>query len=146
MSDQYRIDGPITFRGAVYPWEADHLGHMNVQHYVGKFDEASWNPMALIGVDRTYMDGQNRALAAVEQHIRYFREVLVGDTLTVTSTVREIGGKVCRFSHAMTNNHSGVVAAYVDITAVHMDTEARNSCPIPDHIVRKAGAYLDMIP
>jgi len=25
----------------VYPWNIDHVGHMNVQFYVGKFDEAS---------------------------------------------------------------------------------------------------------
>jgi hypothetical protein len=27
-----------SFRGVVYPWHCDHLGHMNVQHYVGMFD------------------------------------------------------------------------------------------------------------
>ena len=30
----------ITYRGAVYPYECDHMGHMNVSHYVRKFDEA----------------------------------------------------------------------------------------------------------
>ena len=28
-----------TYRGAVYPWHCDHVGHMNVMWYVGKFDE-----------------------------------------------------------------------------------------------------------
>ena len=32
----------ITYRGTVYPWQCDHMGHMNVMWYVGKFDEASW--------------------------------------------------------------------------------------------------------
>jgi acyl-CoA thioester hydrolase len=27
-----------TYRGAVYPWHCDHMGHMNVMWYVGKFD------------------------------------------------------------------------------------------------------------
>jgi acyl-CoA thioesterase FadM len=26
----------------VYPWHCDHMGHMNVMWYVGKFDEATW--------------------------------------------------------------------------------------------------------
>jgi acyl-CoA thioesterase FadM len=32
-----------TYRGTVYPWHCDHIGHMNVMWYVGKFDEATWN-------------------------------------------------------------------------------------------------------
>jgi acyl-CoA thioesterase FadM len=31
-----------TYRGVVYPWHCDHMGHMNVMWYVGKFDEATW--------------------------------------------------------------------------------------------------------
>jgi acyl-CoA thioester hydrolase len=29
----------LTYRGTVYPWQRDHIGHMNVMWYVGKFDE-----------------------------------------------------------------------------------------------------------
>ncbi len=32
-----------TYQGTVYPWNCDHMGHMNVQFYVAKFDEAIWN-------------------------------------------------------------------------------------------------------
>jgi acyl-CoA thioester hydrolase len=31
-----------TYRGTVYPWQCDHVGHMNIMWYVGKFDEANW--------------------------------------------------------------------------------------------------------
>jgi len=34
---------PITYRGTVYPWHLDQVGHMNVQHYVGMFDQATWS-------------------------------------------------------------------------------------------------------
>ena len=30
-----------TFRGVVYPWHLDHMGHMNVQFYTARFDEAT---------------------------------------------------------------------------------------------------------
>ena len=39
-----------TYRGAIYPWQCDHMGHMNVMWYVGKFDEATWNLFAALGV------------------------------------------------------------------------------------------------
>ena len=32
-----------TYRGFVYPWVIDHVGHMNVQSFTAKFDEANWN-------------------------------------------------------------------------------------------------------
>src|SRR6185295_20168046 len=40
------MSGLLTYRGAVYPWHCDHMGHMNVMWYVGKFDEANWNLFA----------------------------------------------------------------------------------------------------
>jgi hypothetical protein len=27
-----------TYRDFVYPWSLDHIGHMNVQFYAGRFD------------------------------------------------------------------------------------------------------------
>ena len=43
-------DRITTYKGTVYPWHCDHVGHMNVMWYVGKFDEATWN---LFRYDRT---------------------------------------------------------------------------------------------
>jgi len=30
----------VTYRGTVYPWHCDHVGHLNRMWYAGKFDEA----------------------------------------------------------------------------------------------------------
>jgi acyl-CoA thioester hydrolase len=40
----------ITYRGIVYPWYCDHMGHMNVMWYAGKFDEACWQLLAMLGL------------------------------------------------------------------------------------------------
>ena len=40
----------ITYRGAVQVWQCDHMGHMNVMWYVGKFDEGTWNFFASLGI------------------------------------------------------------------------------------------------
>jgi len=39
----------VTYRGTVYPSQCDHMGHMNVTGYVGKFDEASWRLLLTLG-------------------------------------------------------------------------------------------------
>ena len=28
----------LSYKGTVYPWHCDHMGHMNVMWYAGKFD------------------------------------------------------------------------------------------------------------
>ena len=50
-----------TYRGAVYPWHCDHMGHMNVMWYVGKFDEATWNLFATLGVTTRIPQGATAA-------------------------------------------------------------------------------------
>jgi acyl-CoA thioester hydrolase len=42
---------------------------MNVMWYVGKFDEASWQLFAAMGLSRSRMQKENRGVAGVEQHI-----------------------------------------------------------------------------
>ena len=64
-----------TYRGAVYPWHCDHMGHMNVMWYVGKFDEATWNLFALLGVTTAFLKENRRGMAAVQQNITYRREL-----------------------------------------------------------------------
>ncbi len=127
-------DGFLTYRGAVYPWHCDHMGHMNVMWYVGKFDEATWNFFSEIGLTRAYMDANDRGMAAVEQVINYKKELMAGDTVTVHSAVVELKDKVLRFSHEMRNTQSDEVAATVLLTTVFLDRTARKASPFPADI------------
>src|SRR5689334_23302299 len=76
---------PITYRGTVYPWHCDHMGHMNVMWYVGKFDEATWQLLSNIGLSRSRLEKEGAGMAAVEQHIEYKRELRAGDLVTIRS-------------------------------------------------------------
>jgi len=60
-----------TYRGMVYPWHCDHMGHMNVMWYVGKFDEATWNLFAAVGITTAFLKENRRGMAAVQQNITY---------------------------------------------------------------------------
>jgi len=123
-----------TYRGTVYPWQCDHVGHMNIMWYVGKFDEANWNLFARFGLTPSYLRESGRGMAAVQQNITYKRELLAGDIVSITSTLREIGKKSIRFVHEMRNAETGEIAAICEITGVHMDRHARKAMPIPDTI------------
>jgi len=123
--------GAITYRGTVYPWHCDQVGHMNVMWYVGKFDEATWNLFASIGLTPSYFRDNPRGMAAVQQNISYRRELLPGDVIEVDSRLLEIREKVIRYEHQMRNTETGEVAAICELTAVHLDRDKRRACPFP---------------
>jgi acyl-CoA thioester hydrolase len=131
-----------TYRGTVYPWHCDHIGHMNVMWYVGKFDEANWNLIARIGLTPTYLRQSGRGMAAVQQNISYKRELLAGDIIEIASCVLEVGNKSVRFLHEMRNAETGELAATCEITGVHMDRQARKSAAFPEEVRAAAMSYL----
>jgi acyl-CoA thioester hydrolase len=120
-----------TYRGTVYPWQCDHVGHMNIMWYAGKFDEANWNFFASLGLTPTYLRESGRGMAGVQQNISYKRELFAGDIVEVQSRLLEIRDKSIRFLHEMRNAETGEIAAICEITAVHLDREAHKSMPFP---------------
>ena len=127
----------LTYRGVVYPWHCDQMGHMNVMWYVGKFDEATWNLFASMGVTTSFLRQHQRGMAAVQQDITYRRELLAGDTVTVHSAFLEVREKVAKFVHEMRHGESGELAALCMLTGVYIDAQARKSCPFPDEILAR---------
>jgi acyl-CoA thioester hydrolase len=128
----------ITHRGTIYPWQCDHMGHMNVMWYVGKFDEATWNLAAAIGITPSYLRNRGRLMVAVEQRIVYRRELLAGDVVTIDSARLAVGGSSIRFMHRMRNAESGMLASLTVLTGVHLDAASRRSCPLPDEVRQAA--------
>ena len=80
----------LTYRGTVHQWQCDHMGHMNVMWYVGKFDEATWNLAAMMGMTAQYLKDAKRGMAAVDQRIAYRREALPGDVVTIRTAIIEV--------------------------------------------------------
>ena len=136
---------PITYKGCVYPWQCDQIGHMNIMWYVGKFDEANWNHLARVGLTPSYLRTEERGMAAVQQNITYKRELLAGDIVEIKSSLLEIRERSIRLRHEMRNAETGEVAAVCEITGVHMDRQARKSAPFAE-TVRRAAAKLLVFP
>jgi acyl-CoA thioester hydrolase len=110
------MESDATYRGTVYPWQCDHVGHMNIMWYVGKFDEANWNLFARIGLTPTYLRQSGHGMAAVQQNI---------------------GDKSIRFRHEMRNAETGEIAAACEITGVHLDRRTRKSTPFGAQLRRQ---------
>src|SRR5579884_847665 len=126
--------GVLTARGSVYPWQCDHMGHMNVMWYVGTFDEATWQLFALLGLTPTFLREHERGMAAVKQELTYQRELRAGAVISVYSRVLEVREKVIIFFHEMHNDETHELAATTRLTAVHLDTRLRKACALPDDV------------
>lgn len=127
------INNP-TYRGAVHPWHCDHMGHMNVMHYVGKFDDASWNFFTEVGLTPQRMKVSDTGVATVQQNISHARELFPGDTVVVNRKVLEVQDRTLCFAHEMLHAETGEFCATSEYVVVHMDHEMHRAAPIPDDI------------
>jgi len=134
--------GLITYRGALYPRDCDHMGHINVATYSAKFDEASWVLFCELGLTPTLLRSEHHGVAGVQQNISYRQELFAGDVIEVRSHMLEVADKRVRFRHDMHNIETGALVASCELTAVHLDKAAHKACPLPPAVRKAADALL----
>lgn len=134
----------LTYRGTIYPWHCDHMGHMNVMWYVGKFDEATWQFFLSLGLPGSRFSSDGSGIVAVEQHIEYKRELHAGDLISIRSAMLEVKEKTIRFVHEMTNDETGELAARTSLVGVYFDRTARKSRPLPPDVRKRAEQFITL--
>jgi len=132
-----------TYQGAIFPWHCDHMGHMNVMYYVGKFDEATWNLFSSIGLGGNKMRDEQKGMVAVEQNIQYKGELMAGDVITIHSEIMDFTDKSIKFRHEMRNAESGNVAAITTLTGLYFDKVERKAISLPDDIKANLKEMMD---
>ncbi len=73
---------PCALERTVPAHFADANGHMNIARYLELYNEAAWTAMAAVGLGEADAVAGRAASMAIEQHLRYLREVHVGDLLS----------------------------------------------------------------
>src|SRR2546422_10486689 len=125
------LELPITYRGTVYPWQCDHMGHMNVMWYVGKFDEATWHVFSSLGLTPSFLRQHDRGMAGGPQNTSYKRELRAGDIVAIRSGILEGREKVIRFFHEMRKEETDEISPVPMLTPVPKDMKTRKTCPSP---------------
>jgi acyl-CoA thioester hydrolase len=127
-----------TYRGIVYPWHCDHMGHMNVMWYTSKFDEACWQLLSMLGLNLARFKQDGTGMAAVEQHTQYKRELYAGDAITIQSALLEVKDKSIHMLHKIIDDATGEVAATTVVVGVHIDAVIRKAIRLPEDVRAKA--------
>ena len=127
-----------TYRGVVYPWMIDHVGHMNVQFYTARFDEATWQFLAQLGLTPSFLTRSHRSAVAVDQRTQYKREVVAGSLVHVVSELLSLGRTSIRFVHRMYDSETDEQVAETELVGVYFDTDIRAATPLPAAVHRRA--------
>jgi len=118
------MTGLVTFVGVAHPWMCDVMGHMNVRHYAGMFDDASFQ---LLGHIAGKIPDDAYGWADVRSTTEYKREVPVGDLLTIRSHMVKVGRSSITFRQTMVGSLDGGLRALNETTTVYFDKIERRS-------------------
>ena len=55
MFDFTDANWTTTYRGVVTAWDCDHVGHLNIAHYVSRFDESHWPFFGEVGLTPVFL-------------------------------------------------------------------------------------------
>ena len=124
----------LTYRGVVYPWQLDSMGHMNIRHHTAAFDQSSWILLARVGLDATYFRDASSGVAALEQTIQYSAELRAGDVFEIHSCVLAVREKTMRLRHEMYKSGTYTLAASTTIVGVHVDMKTRKGSALPEPV------------
>lgn len=132
-----------TYRGFVYPWAMDHIGHMNVQFYTARFDEATWHFFAKLGLTPGFLQQNRRGMVALDQRTQYKQEVMAGSLLHINTEILEIKRKTIRFLHRMINTETGEEVATSELVGAYLDKELRKTTELPAAVIAAGEALLE---
>ena len=125
---------PLFHRATIPTDYLDAMGHMNIRHYMGLFDEAAWQFFASFGMTYDYYRAAAAGAFALKQFVQYLAEVHVGETVAIRTRIVGRSAKRIHFIHFMLNESTGVLAATLEALGAHADLRARRTSPFPDHI------------
>ncbi len=119
----------------------DAMGHMNVRHYLGLFDDAAWKLFATLGMDDAYYATQNGAFA-LQQLINYRAEVLAGEQVAIYPRLLGRSSRKVHYMLFMVNESRNNLAATLEEIGAHADLVQRRTSPFPPHLAATIDSLL----
>lgn len=130
-TDTSRPPGLATTHGTVLPEWIDYNGHMNVAWYVLVFDHATDALLARLGMDPAYVRREQLSTFALEMHVTYARELVLGAPYTVHTQVLDADTKRIHLHHQMRHAGEHWSAATNEVMLMHVDMRQRRATPFP---------------
>jgi acyl-CoA thioester hydrolase len=127
-----------AYRGYVNAWECDEMSHMNIQFYMAKASDAAFNMGVALGVGGRDEAAKAASLAPIEHHIRFHREMMVSDLVSVRSGVVDIEDRAFTLYLEMKNALSDALTATFVMRTGHRDHKGGHLSPLRNETRRRA--------
>jgi acyl-CoA thioester hydrolase len=130
----------LAFRGVVHPWMCDAMGHMNVRHYTGLFDDCAWHVLGFL-----LPPGKSNAdtgWVAASMTMSFLQEVAPRTMLILCPRVVRIGSKSVSTRIEMRDAASDEHYATGDFVSVLFNLTTRASRALPEDLRGRAAQLL----
>jgi acyl-CoA thioester hydrolase len=121
-------------RAVAFPWNCDHIGHLNVRWYAHFFDDAGFHLWSRIGVSHATLKERGLATVIARTTTDFIHEIRAGELIVVESAFTRLGTKSLDCMHRMKNAENGTLCATQHVVEVFFDPEARKPCAMPDDL------------
>jgi acyl-CoA thioester hydrolase len=128
---------PALFLSSVMPIEPawiDYNGHLNMAYYNVMFDRAIDELWLQLGIGPGYMRERGGSTFTAECHVRYLREIHLGDPVQVSILLVAADEKRLHTFEELRHAGEGWLSATSENMTVHIDMAARKTAPFPADI------------
>ena len=127
---------------AIEPGWIDYNNHLNMGYYTVLFDRCADEAYATLGFGPDYAETRGFTTYTAEFHIRYLRELKLGDRVRVA--FRIVAHDEKRFHSFQEMYHEeGWLAATGESMVLHVDMSGPKVAPMPDDILAKVKAMAE---
>jgi len=125
---------PVTHQQVIPESYLDMMGHMNVSWYTQLFSSSTLGTLNLMGMDKEYFVNSRAGSFALESHIQYLAEVLVGKNVSIRTRLLGASQRMFHFMHFLINDDDQVLSSTCEFIGAHMNLENRCIAPMPPRV------------
>jgi acyl-CoA thioester hydrolase len=128
---------PVPFLSSVMqiePQWIDYNGHLNMAYYNVMFDRAIDELWLQLGIGPAYLKQRNGSTFTAECHVRYLREIHLGDPVQISILLVAADEKRIHTFEELRHATEGWLSATSENMTIHMDMTARKTAPFPADI------------
>jgi acyl-CoA thioester hydrolase len=128
---------PAPFLSSVMQIEPawiDYNGHLNMAYYNVMFDRAVDELWLKLGIGPGYLKARQGSTFTAECHVRYLREIHLGDPVQVSILLVAADQKRLHTFEELRHATEGWLSATSENMTIHIDMTARKTAPFPPDI------------
>jgi acyl-CoA thioester hydrolase len=133
--------GSVVIRGEVLPEWIDMNQHMNVAYYVLAFDSAVDALWERFGITRDSVNITSSSTFAVDSHITWQQEMVVGEPYVITSQILAYDEKRIHQFMRMYHAEENYLASTAEWLNLHVDLTVRKVAPWPENILGRIAEF-----